>query len=31
MNGKKSVADMDWDDIEPIIIDYAAFGRKEGE
>jgi hypothetical protein len=22
-----SVEDMDWDDIEPIIIDYSAFGK----
>ena len=28
MNGKKTVAEMDWDDIEPIIIDYGAFGNQ---
>ena|GEM_PF-5994353 len=31
MKGKKSVADMDWDEIEPIIIDYGAFGKSQRE
>ena len=31
MNRKKSVEDMDWDDIEPIIIDYGAFGKSQRE
>lgn len=26
---KINVADLDWDDIEPIIIDYGAFGKSK--
>lgn len=29
MNAKKTVAEMDWDDIEPIIVDYPAFGKSQ--